>query len=100
MKHNTDALTNFIYDLSNLLDEEHFENFLKLLDADFRYHVYAYSNELGKWLTYLDHDFSEMKDMLTMIPQHVRLDGKFFRTVSMVQVEEVSDNMVNAKSKF
>lgn len=100
MKHNTHALTDFIYDMSSLLDDEQFEDVIKFLDVDFRYHVCAYSNELGKWLTYLDHDYSEMKDMLAMIPQHVRLDGKFFRTISMVQIKNTSDDIVDAKSKF
>ena len=68
-----EEIGDFLYLLSEKLDEELYEDFLSLCDADFHYQVSAFSPELGKEMVWLDHDYKEIRNLMLLIHQHVRM---------------------------
>jgi methanesulfonate monooxygenase small subunit len=53
-----------------LLDEKKFTAYLELCDAGFRYAITAYSPEIRKEMTWLEHDKAGMQTLFTNLPKH------------------------------
>ena len=83
------------------LDDRDFKAFLELCDPGFRYKVTAYSPEIRKDLTWLDHDKAGMETLFTQLPRHnsdhaplarhatvytIKVDGGAAEVVSALQV--------------
>ena len=83
------------------LDDRDFKSFLELCDADFRYKVTAWSPEIRKEMTWLDHDRKGMETLFAQLPRHnsdhspltrhatvytVRMNGTQAEVVSALQV--------------
>jgi methanesulfonate monooxygenase subunit beta len=83
------------------LDDRDFKAFLDLCDAGFRYKVTAFSPEIRKEMTWLDHDKAGMETLFTQLPRHnsdhspltrhatvytVKVDGGEAEVVSALQV--------------
>jgi len=95
---NNDDITRLIYASALKLDAEDFKGFLRHCGESFRYVIKAYSPELGKEMTWLDHGRKGMQDLFAMLPQHVRMKGRFKRHVSIYSVELQEDGSVKAHS--
>ena len=92
MEFTNDDIRQFVYRSCQLLDEESFSDYLSLYDAEkTRYRVTAYSPELRKDMVWLDHRRDELEIMLKMIPEHIRMPGKFFRQATVYSVEREED---------
>src|SRR5450756_272074 len=52
------------------LDEQDFKGFLELCDESFRYSVTAFSPEIRKDMTWLDHDKAGMDTLFANLPRH------------------------------
>ena len=63
------------------LDDQDYPTFLQHCDEGFHYQVKAYSDELGKEMVWLEHDRKGFESLLSMIPNHVRMQGRFSRQV-------------------
>ena len=78
-----------------------FRSFLALCDAGFRYKVTAYSPEIRKDMTWLDHDRAGMEALFTQLPRHnsdhspltrhatvytVKMNGQTAEVVTALQV--------------
>lgn len=59
-----------IYRSCLALDDRDFKGFLALCDPGFRYKVTAYSPEIKKEMTWLDHDKTGMETLFTNLPRH------------------------------
>src|SRR5690349_6726061 len=59
-----------IYRSCLAMDDRDFKAFLALCDAGFRYKVTAYSPEIRKDMTWLDHDRAGMETLFTQLPRH------------------------------
>jgi methanesulfonate monooxygenase subunit beta len=83
------------------MDDRDFKGFLALCDAGFRYKVTAYSPEIRKDMTWLDHDRAGMETLFTQLPRHnsdhspltrhvtvytVKMNGQSAEVVSALQV--------------
>jgi len=83
------------------MDDRDFKGFLALCDAGFRYKVTAYSPEIRKDMTWLDHDKAGMETLFTQLPRHnsdhspltrhatvytVKMNGQTAEVVSALQV--------------
>ncbi|MGD9942439.1 MAG: aromatic-ring-hydroxylating dioxygenase subunit beta [Burkholderiaceae bacterium] len=68
------------------LDEERFSDYLDLCADDYRYRILAHSTEIDREMTWLDVDRQELAAMFEMIPQHVRMQGRMRRHVSVYTV--------------
>jgi methanesulfonate monooxygenase small subunit len=84
---NTEAIHRLIFNSAVKLDAESYKAFLALCTEDFHYSVVVYSPDLGKDMCWLEHGRKGMQDLFAMIPQHVRLKGRFRRHVSVYFVD-------------
>ena len=90
-----------IYRSCLAMDDRDFKAFLALCDAGFRYKVTAYSPEIRKDMTWLDHDRAGMEALFTQLPRHnsdhspltrhatvytVKMNGQTAEVVSALQV--------------
>lgn len=82
------------------MDDERFDEYLDLCASDYRYRIRAFSPEIGKEMTWLDLDADDMRALLRMVPQHVRLTGKLRRHATLYTLEEQSDNCYAALSSL
>ncbi|HXZ95834.1 MAG TPA: nuclear transport factor 2 family protein [Burkholderiales bacterium] len=59
-----------VYQSCLALDEQDFKGYLELCDKSFRYSITAFSPEIRKDMTWLDHDKSGMETLFTNLPRH------------------------------
>ncbi len=59
-----------IYRACLLLDQNKFLEWLELCTADFRYTISAWSPEIRRDMTWLDHDFDGIQNLMKMLPKH------------------------------
>jgi methanesulfonate monooxygenase small subunit len=81
-----EAIRRLVYQSCMTLDAEDFDGYLTLCGPGYRYRITTYSPELKKDMVWLDHGRKDLASMLEMVPQHVRLPGRFLRhaTVQVV----------------
>jgi len=72
------------------LDDEDYAEFLTHCDEKFTYQVTTFSDELGKDMVWLELDRPGFEALIKMLPQHVRMTGRFNRQASPSKV--VLDN--------
>lgn len=90
-----------IYRSCLAMDDRDFKGFLAMCDAGFRYKVTAYSPEIRKDMTWLDHDRAGMETLFTQLPRHnsdhspltrhatvytVKMNGQTAEVVTALQV--------------
>lgn len=95
---NNEAIHRLIYASALKLDGEDFKGFLRHCGESFRYAIKAYSPELGKEMTWLDHGRKGMQDLFAMLPQHVRMKGRFKRHVSVYSIDRHEDGSAKVHS--
>lgn len=95
-----EAVGRLIYATVLKLDAEDFKGFLRHCCKSFRYTIKTYSPELGKEMTWLDHGRKGMQDLFAMLPQHVRMKGRFKRHVSIYSIDAQEDGSVRAHSSI
>lgn len=93
-----DAISRLVYATAVKLDAEDFKGFLRQCSESLRYTIRAYSPELGRDMVWLDHNHKGMKDLFAMLPQHVRMKGRFKRHVSVYSVDREGDSRARAHS--
>jgi methanesulfonate monooxygenase small subunit len=64
------SIEELIYRSCMLLDVKDFAGFLELCDPAFRYRITAYSPEIRKDMTWLEHDKAGMKLLFDNLPKH------------------------------
>jgi methanesulfonate monooxygenase small subunit len=79
-------LTDVIARSAFLLDERRFGEWVDLTATDFRYRIQAYSPDIRREMTWLDHDRAGMVALIELLPKH-HVDGAdWLRQVSVGQV--------------
>jgi methanesulfonate monooxygenase subunit beta len=81
------AVRDAIYRATLLLDGEKFKEWLALCAPDFRYRIQAYSPEIRKQMTWLEHDLKGLRALVEMLPRHNSDHGHLARHVSVYAVE-------------
>jgi methanesulfonate monooxygenase subunit beta len=91
-----------IYRSCLAMDDRDFKGFLALCDAGFRYKVTAYSPEIRKDMTWLDHDRAGMETLFTQLPRHNSDHSPLTRhaTVYTVKVNGQTAEVVTALQVF
>lgn len=64
------AVEELIYQTCTALDQNHYSEFLGLCDKHFEYKVSAFSPEIKKDMTWLDHDRAEIEELFNTLPKH------------------------------
>jgi methanesulfonate monooxygenase small subunit len=95
------AIEELIYQSCTTLDQSDYPGFLGLCDPQFEYRLSAFSPEIRKDMTWLDHDRAEMEDLFNTLPKHnydhspltrnavvyrVRIDGAQASAVTALQI--------------
>ncbi len=70
MNANRTQVEDLVYDTCMLLDARDFKSFLDHCDQQFEYKLSAYSPEIKREMTWLDHDRAEMEDLFNTLPKH------------------------------
>jgi len=70
MNANRTQVEELVYDTCMLLDARDFKGFLGHCDQQFEYRLSAYSPEIKREMTWLDHDRAEMEDLFQTLPKH------------------------------
>lgn len=94
------AIDELIYRSCMLLDEKDFAGYLELCDPAFRYVITAYSPEIKKEMTWLEHDKEGMKMLFANLPKHNSDHSPLTRhaTVYTVAVDEAQAGQAEAVS--
>lgn len=64
------AVEELVYESCIVLDERRFNDYLALGTADFRYRITAYSPEIRKEMTWLEHDREGLAALFELLPRH------------------------------
>ena len=75
-----------VYSASMRMDEKDFAGFFGLCDAGFTYKVTAYSPEIRKMMTWLEHDLKGMKLLIDNLPKHNSDQSMLSRHVTVYTV--------------
>lgn len=59
-----------VYKSCMLLDEKDFKGYLDLCDPEFRYTITAYSPEIKREMTWLEHDKAGIQTLFNNLPRH------------------------------
>lgn len=94
-----DDVTDLIYRSSSLLDEENFAGWLALCDADFRYRIMTYSDELRRNMIWLDKERQDLVHLFENVNQHERYTGRLRRHISMLRVENTHGGALSVRSE-
>lgn len=81
-----DEVIDLIYSSCALLDEERFDEWLKLCAHEFSYLITTYSDELGRHMTWMNQDKSGMAHVFENVRNHERYTGRLRRHVTMLRV--------------
>ncbi|PZP58438.1 MAG: methanesulfonate monooxygenase [Azospira oryzae] len=88
---NTRAMVEeLVYKSCLLLDDKDFKGYLDLCDPEFRYTITAYSPEIRKEMTWLEHDKAGMQTLFNNLPRHNSDHSPLTRhaTVYTVEIDE------------
>src|SRR6187431_682008 len=93
-------LTDVIARSAFLLDEHRFGEWIDLTAADFRYRIQAYSPDIRRDMTWLDHDRAGMVALIELLPKH-HVDGAdLLRQVSVGEVQRESATEASSVSSL
>jgi len=94
------ALANVIAESALLLDDRRFGEWLDLTAPSFRYRIEAYSHDIRKNMTWLDHDRSGMVALIELLPKHHIDGGDWLRQVSVGKVAAEGASEASAVSSL
>lgn len=81
------AVEELIYETCTTLDRQDFPAYLGLCSKDFEYRLSAYSPEIRKEMTWLDHDRGEMEELFSTLPKHNYDHSPLTRNAVVYKVE-------------
>ena len=70
------------------LDAKDFAGYLELCDPQYRYEITAYSPEIRKDMTWLEHDKAGMQTLFTNLPRHNSDQSPLTRHVTVYTIEQ------------
>jgi len=70
MSNNRSDVEELVYDTCMLLDAKDFKGFLERCDERFEYKLSAYSPEIKREMTWLDHGRAEISELFNTLPRH------------------------------
>jgi methanesulfonate monooxygenase subunit beta len=89
-----------VYSTCLHLDESRFSAFLELTADDFRYRITAYHPELGKPMTWLEHDRAGLSALFELLPKHHLKRATWFRHVVLAQLVHEAPEQARARSSL
>ena len=90
------ALEDVIYTGCLHLDELRFDAWLELVAPELRYRITAYSPEIRKEMTWLDHDRRGLAALFELLPRHHVNHAQWLRHAVVYHVVQEADDLVRA----
>ena len=81
-------IEDLIYKSCLVMDDKNFGGYLELCDPAFHYAITAYSPEIRKEMTWLEHDLAGMKSLFATLPKHNSDQSPLSRHATVYLVEE------------
>ena len=94
------AIEDVVYTSCLLLDEQQFGAYLELVAPEFRYRITAYSPEIRKEMTWLEHDREGLAALFELFPKHHVNHAQWQRHGVLYQVREDTPTEVRAISSL
>lgn len=91
MTDRTLAITNLVYDSAAFLDAEDVAAFFALVAPEFHYRLTAFSDEIGKKMTWIDHGREALRNLMEHANDHERHLVRFNRHVTAVRAADAAD---------
>ena len=82
------AISELICNSCTTLDDKQFSAYLELCDPAYNYKITAYSPEIRKDMTWLEHDKTGMQGLFTTLPKHNSDQSPLTRHVTVYTVKE------------
>lgn len=82
------AVSELIYRTCMTLDDKAFSAYLDLCDPAYRYRITAFSPEIRKDMTWLEHDKAGMQSLFTNLPRHNSDKSPLTRHVTVYTVQQ------------
>ena len=82
------AITELVCNSCMTLDDKQFSAYLELCDPAYRYKITAYSPEIRKDMTWLEHDRAGMQTLFANLPKHNSDQSPLTRHVTVYTVKE------------
>ena len=76
-----------VYNTAMRMDEKDFAGYLALCDQGYKYRITAYSPEIRKLMTWLEHDHKGMKLLFDNLPKHNSDQSMLSRHVTVFTVK-------------
>lgn len=90
-----------IYRATMSLDDQKWEDWLGMLDDEFKYEIKAWSPEINYDVTYLDHDLEELRSLVDLLPKHNTDHSPLTRHTSVYSIDVAEDGQTaTAVSSF
>lgn len=89
-----------IYRGTALLDDRRFEDWLQLTAAKFHYRIGAYSPEIRKQMTWLEHDRAGLRAQFELLGKHHLDHAIWFRQAVVQEVRQENAESVRAITKL
>lgn len=94
------ALSDLVAEGAQLLDERRFGEWVDLTAPSFRYRIEAYSHDIRRNMTWLDHDRNGMIALIELLPKHHVDGGDWLRQVSVGKVASEGASAASAVSSL
>ena len=82
------AVSELIYRSCTALDDKNFGAYLELCDPAFRYRITAFSPEIRKEMTWLEHDKAGLQTLFNNLPRHNSDKSPLTRHVTVYTVQQ------------
>jgi methanesulfonate monooxygenase subunit beta len=89
-----------IYTGACFLDERNWDAWLSLATPDFHYRIGAYSPEIRKEMTWLEHDREGLRALFALLGKHHADHALWFRQATLQRVTQESEDTLRAVTQF
>ncbi len=89
-----------IYTGISFLDERNWDAWLSLTTPDFHYRIGAYSPEIRKEMTWLEHDREGLRAMFALLGKHHTNHALWFRQATLQRVTQESEDTLRAVTQL
>jgi methanesulfonate monooxygenase small subunit len=94
------ALEDAVHRSAEYLDGRRFADWLALTAPDFRYRIQAYSPEIRKDMTWLDHDRAGIAALIELLPKHHTTGAEWLRQVVLGTITRHGETEATTVSSF
>lgn len=85
-----------VYASIHALDEQRYDSFLDLLAPNFQYRIQAFSPEIRKQMTWLEHSKQSLAALLDILPKHHVNNAPWLRHATLYTLEDRGEGALEA----